>query len=35
MTLDLAWFGYGAGFVMLGFFAGSVVSVIKSALRSV
>ena len=35
MTLDLTWFGYGAGLVMVGWFAGMVISVIFTALHNV
>lgn len=35
MTLDITWFGYGAGLVMVGWFAGMVVNVLFSALRGV
>lgn len=35
MILDVTWFGYGAGLVMLGWFCGMVVSVFLTALRGV
>lgn len=33
MDFDLTWFGYGAGLVMVGWFAGMVVAVVLSAVR--
>lgn len=35
MNFDVTWFGYGAGLVMVGWFAGMVVSVLFTALRGV
>ncbi len=35
MTLDVTWFGYGAGLVMVGWFAGMVVSIVLSAIRGI
>jgi hypothetical protein len=35
MNFSIQWFGYGAGLVMVGWFAGTVVSVLMSALRGV
>lgn len=35
MILDATWFGYGAGLVMVGWFAGMVVSVLFTAIRGV
>lgn len=32
MIFDATWFGYGAGLVMVGWFAGMVVSSIQTAL---
>lgn len=35
MILDSVWFGYGAGLVMVGWFAGTCVAVFFSSLRGV
>ena len=35
MTLDITWFGYGASLPLVGFFAGTVVSMLLSSFRSV
>ena len=35
MSLDLEWFGYGAGLVMSGWLVGQVVRYIFSAIRAV
>lgn len=35
MIIDATWFGYGAGLVMLGWFAGMVVSFLVTSLRGV
>lgn len=35
MNFDVSWFGYGAGLVMAGWFAGMVVNVLFDALRGV
>jgi len=34
MTLDITWFGYGAGLVMVGWVCGMVVSFVFSALSN-
>lgn len=33
MIIDAVWFGYGAGLVMLGWFAGMVVSVLVTTFK--
>ena len=35
MVLDATWFGYGAGLVMVGWFAGMIVSITLSAIRGI
>lgn len=35
MILDATWFGYGAGLVMVGWFAGMIVSLILSSVRNI
>lgn len=35
MILDATWFGYGAGLVMVGWFAGMTVNLILTAIRSI
>lgn len=35
MVLSAEWFGYGAGLVMVGWFAGTVVSIALSAFHKV
>lgn len=35
MNFDVTWFGYGAGLVMVGWFAGMVVSIFFSSVNGV
>jgi hypothetical protein len=35
MSFDVVWFGYGAGLVMVGWFAGMVISMFFSAVNGV